>query len=269
LVDDAIAGRRIPEDECITMAVPELTVKRFTAAKPLYLQIADELFKQIETGTLSPGDRLPSERVLSQMLDVNRMTLRKALELLEEKDLLVRQPGHGTYIAAPVIERKATHLVPFTRGMQERGYAPGARLILLELRPVETLTAQELGLKVSAPVYHIHRLRTINREPVMLEKLTIPAERFRKFEKHDLCSRSIYDVFEAEYGVKVTRARQSLEAAAADDYEAELLCVKPGFPLMLERRLGYDQDDRPVESGIDLFRGDRFRFVTEIAPLDL
>lgn len=244
-------------------------VKRFTAAKPLYLQIADELFKQIETGMLSPGDRLPSERVLSQMLDVNRMTLRRALELLEEKDLLVRQPGHGTYIAAPVIERKATHLVPFTRGMRERGYAPGARLILLELRPVETLTAQDLDLKVSAPVYHIHRLRTINREPVMLEKLTIPAELFSKFEKHDLCSRSIYDVFETEYGVKVMRARQSLEAAIADDYEAELLRVEPGFPLMLERRVGYDQDERPVESGIDLFRGDRFRFVTEIAPLDL
>jgi DNA-binding GntR family transcriptional regulator len=38
---------------------------------------------------------------------------------------------------------------------------------------------------------------------------------------------------------------------------------------MLERRLGLDQDDQPVEWGKDLYRGDRFRFVTEIAPLEL
>jgi GntR family transcriptional regulator len=251
------------------MTVSDPAVSRYTAAEPLYLQIADELLRQIESGTLSPGDRLPSERDLSQMLGVNRMTLRRALKLLETKDLLIRRPGHGTHIAEPIIERKATHLVPFTRGMQERGYVPGAKLILLELRPVEARVAEELGLRVSAPVYHIHRLRLINGEPVMLERLIIPARRFPGFEVFDLSNRSIYDVFEVEYGVQVVRARQSLEPVIATDYEAELLRVEPGFPLMLERRLGFDQDDRPVEFGIDLFRGDRFRFVTEIAPLDL
>jgi DNA-binding GntR family transcriptional regulator len=35
---------------------------------------------------------------------------------------------------------------------------------------------------------------------------------------------------------------------------------------MLERRLSYGQDGEPVEHGRDLYRGDRFRFVTEIAP---
>jgi len=251
------------------MTVPDPAVSHYTAIEPLYLQIADELLTQIEAGTLSPGDRLPSERDLSQMLGVNRMTLRRALKLLETRDLLIRRPGLGTYIAEPIIERKATHLVPFTRGMRARGYIPGARLILLELRPVEARVAGELGLRVSAPVYHIHRLRLINREPVMLEKLIIPAVCFPRFEEFDLSSRSIYDVFETEYGVQVVRARQSLEAVIATDYEAELLGVEPGFPLVLERRLGFDKDDRPVESGIDLFRGDRFRFVTEIAPLDL
>jgi DNA-binding GntR family transcriptional regulator len=38
---------------------------------------------------------------------------------------------------------------------------------------------------------------------------------------------------------------------------------------MLERRLTVDQDDRPIEYGKDLYRGDRFRFITEIAPLEL
>jgi GntR family transcriptional regulator len=212
---------------------------------------------------------LPSERDLSQRLGVNRMTLRRALEMLESQGLLLRRQGNGTYVAEPKIERQAGKLVPFTRGMQRRGYLPGARVILFEKRPAEAVIAKELGLPVSTVVYYVRRLRLINQEPVMLESLAVPARRFPELERFDLSRRSVYEVMEKEYGVVVVRARQSLEPVVAAEYEAELLGVKPGDPLMLERRLGFDQQDRPVEYGKDLYRGDRFRFVTEIAPLEL
>jgi len=76
-------------------------------------------------------------------------------------------------------------------------------------------------------------------------------------------------VMETEYGVIVSKARQSLEPVLATEYEAELLSIKPGAPLLLERRLSFEQRERPVEYSKDLFRGDRFRFVTEIASLEL
>jgi len=244
-------------------------VSRFTATVPLYLQIAEGLLDRIEAGELSPGDRLPSERELSHTLSVNRMTLRRALRLLESQGLLIRRQGDGTYVAGPKIERQAGQLVPFTRGMQRRGYLPGARVISLEKRPVEAAVARELGLAVSAPVYFVRRLRLINQEPVMLERFTMSAQRFPGLERFDLSRRSVYDVVEKEYGVLIVRARQSLEPVVAAEYEAELLGVKPGDPLMLERRLAFDQNDQPVEYGQDLYRGDRFRFVTEMAPLEL
>ena len=103
----------------------------------------------------------------------------------------------------------------------------------------------------------------------MLERFTVPVHRFPGFEKYDLSSRSAYDVIEKEYGITVVRARQSLEPVIATEYEAELLGIELGAPLMLERRLSVDVDDRPVEYGEDLYRGDRFRFVTEIAPLEI
>lgn len=251
------------------MTTSDPPVNRFSATVPLYIQIAEGFLDRIESGELSPGDRLPSERELSQMLGVNRMTLRRALQLLESQGLLLRRQGDGTYVAEPKIERQAGQLVPFTRGMQRRGYLPGAKVISLEKRPAEAAIAKELGLPVSAAVYYVRRLRLINREPVMLERLTIPAHRFPQFECFDLSARSVYDVMEKEYGVTVVRARQSLEPVVATEYEAELLGVMPGDPLMLEQRLGFDQGGRPVEYGRDLYRGDRFRFVTEIAPIEL
>lgn len=157
--------------------------------------------------------------------------------------------------------------MPFTRGMERRGYKPEAQVISLDKRPAGAAVAARLRLPVFAGVYYLHRLRSINQEPVMVEELTVPAERFPGFDGFDLGQRSVYDVFESEYGVVVVRARQSLEPVVATEYEAELLGIKAGFPLMLERRLGFDQNDQLVESGKDLYRGDRFRFITELARL--
>ena len=239
---------------------------RLLAAAPLYIQIAEGLLDRIESGELSPGDRLPPERELSETLGVNRLTLRQALWVLESQGLLTRQQGRGTFVSAPKIERQAGQLVSFNRGMRQRGYAPKTQLISVEERPVEASLAKELKLPVAAPVYVVLRRRSINQQPVLLERYTIPVRRFHGLIEHDLEARSIYEVMETEYHVQFSRARQSLEPVVATDFEAELLEVQPGAPLMLERRLSFDQDGEPVEHGRDLYRGDRFRFVTEIAP---
>ena len=55
---------------------------------PLYIQIADRIMSQIESGDLPPGTQLAPERVLSSELSVNRMTLRRALQVLESQGLL-------------------------------------------------------------------------------------------------------------------------------------------------------------------------------------
>lgn len=235
---------------------------------PLYIQIAEGLIGQIEAGELAPGDQLPPERELSERLQVNRMTLRRALRVLEAQGLIIRRQGVGTFIAEAKIDRQMNVVFRFTRGMQSRGYSPGARLISLEKTLVDVPLAKDLGLPVSAPVYRIIRLRTINQEPVLIENYTIPEQRFPGLDQQDLESRSIYEIMETQYGVRIACARQSFEPVLTTEFEAELLGISIGAPLMLERRLSYDEQGLPVEYGKDLYRGDRFRFVTEAAPFD-
>ena len=253
----------------MSIRVPhERSKNRLVAAAPLYTQIAESLLDQIESGKLAPGQRLAPERELSRTLGVNRMTLRQALHVLEAQGLLIRRQGHGTYIAEPKIERQAGKLISFTRGMERRGHKPESKVIVFTERPAEASVATHLRLPVSAPVYEIHRLRLINREPVLLERFNAPVDRFPDLGRHDL-HRSLYEIMETEYGVVVSKARQSLEPVVATEYAAELLGIKPGAPLMLENRLSFYKDDRPVEYSKDLFRGDRFRFVTDMASLEL
>ncbi len=246
---------------------PRLRAK-LAPGNPLYIQIAETLLAQIKSGELAPGRRLPSERDMSESFKVNRMTLRQALNNLEAQGLIARRQGDGTYVGESKIDRQAGKLVSFTKGMQKRGYAPGAKVISFERRPAEPTIAKELGLRASAAVYYVRRIRMIMQEPVMLESMVLPVARFPDLERFDLTTRSVYEILETEYGVAVSRARQSLEPTVATEYEAQLLTVKEGAPLMLETRLAFDKNDQPVEYGRDLYRGDRFRFVTEIAPLE-
>jgi GntR family transcriptional regulator len=249
--------------------LPPLKNRPLAYSIPLYIQIAEGLVGQIETGELAPGDQLPPERELSEKMGVNRMTLRRALRVLETQGLVVRKHGVGTFIAAPKIARQMDAVFRFTKGMQRRGYTPGAQVISLDQGIVDKATARELALPIAAQAYRILRLRSINQEPVLLEDYSIPAGRFPGLERHDLERRSIYEVMENEYGVSIFRARQSFEPVVASEFEAELLDVRVGAPLMLEKRISFDQDNRPVEYGKDRYRGDRFRFITEAAPFDL
>ncbi len=240
---------------------------RSSSATPLYSQIAAQLQERIVAGKLTPGTRLPPERELSQTLRVNRMTLRQALQKLESQGLLIRRQGAGTYVAEPFIERQAGKLFSFTYGVQRRGYIPGAKIVRLEQVPADTYFAERLKLRAGALVYDLHRLRLINGEPVLLERYMIPVARFPKLEAQDLEHRSMYKVM-AEYGVLVRQAQQSFEPVIADKYAAKLLGVARGAPLMLERRVSFDQNNQPVECGCDLYRGDRFRFVTDKAAIE-
>jgi GntR family transcriptional regulator len=236
---------------------------------PLYIQIAEGLISQIESGELSPGDRLPAEREMSDRLGVNRMTLRRALRVLAAQGLVIRKHGVGTFIAGPKIERQMDVVFRFSRGMQTRGYTPGTRVISLEQVFVDAALARELAVPVSSGAFRLLRLRSVNQEAVLLEDYTIPAERFPGLDRFDLEQRSVYEVLESEYGVVIVRARQAFEPVVASEFEAELLGVRMGAPLMLEKRVSFDKQDRPVEYGKDRYRGDRFRFVTEAAaPYD-
>lgn len=236
---------------------------------PLYVQLAEGLIAKIESGELSPGEQLPPERELSASLGVNRMTLRRALHVLGSQGMIIRKHGVGTFIAEPKIDRQMEVVFRFTSGMLNQGFTPGAEMISFEEINADQILAKDLAIPTSSRVYSILRLRSINREPVMIESYKIPVQRFPGLDRFNLESRSIYEIMEIEYGIPINRARQSFEPITATSFEAELLNVNYGEALMLERRISYDDINQPVEYGKDRYRGDRFRFVTEAKPFPL
>lgn len=230
-------------------------------SQALYLQIAENIANQIRAGNFQIGDRLPSERQLAEELGVSRMTVRQALSLLEEQGLIERLPGVGSFISKPKIEQPVDVLIGFSHNLLRRGIQPGARLLRLEIQRASRSIAEALQLGVGELVYFVHRIRLANNLPVALEFSFFPAYLCPGLETRDLIHRSIYAILVEEYDIHLQGADQVLEPTVARPYEARLLEIPEGSPLMLIKRISRDQTGRPVEYAKDLYRGDCFRFV--------
>jgi GntR family transcriptional regulator len=101
-----------------------------------------------------------------------------------------------------------------------------------------------------------------------LEHSYFPERYVPGLDQHDLEQRSIYTILAEEYGVKLAGAVQILEPVVALAYQANLLQVPKGAPLMLITRTSADDRQRIVEFARDLYRGDCFRFVSHSRSSD-
>jgi GntR family transcriptional regulator len=231
---------------------------------PAYLQIEAELADRIETGELRPGDRVPTERELCAGLGVSRMTVRAGLARLEQRGLIVRRQGSGTFVAPPKLRQDASHLRGFFEASVGQGLMPVSRIIATAEVPATRHLAGELGLRIGEPVHQVVRLRAANGVPTVLETSYLPAHIFRGLLAFDLERSSIYRLMDQRYDARPVRARQSLEAVAASPEEAALLETDVGSPLVLVQRTAWDRRGRPVEHARDVYRGDRSQFVGEL-----
>ncbi|HLN64597.1 MAG TPA: GntR family transcriptional regulator [Symbiobacteriaceae bacterium] len=231
---------------------------------PRYIQIRADLMKAIDTGSLHPGDRAPSERELTQQYSVSRMTARHALSTLESEGYLTRVPGSGTFVSQPKFEQKLNAVTSFTEEVQLHGMTPDTRVVSTAIIEADQRIAEKMGLPVGTPIIQFQRVRLANGTPMALETSNLPLHRFPGLAQINLAHESLYRVLRETYQFKPARASQSIEVMVAGTFEAGLLGVRSSAPLLLLERTTHDADDSVAEYVRSFYRGDRYRFVTEL-----
>ncbi|HEY8394595.1 MAG TPA: GntR family transcriptional regulator [Thermaerobacter sp.] len=237
----------------------------------LYLEIMEYLRQQIRDGVLKPGDRIPSERELAERFSASRMTVRHALNQLAWEGIIDRHQGRGTFVAEPKIPLGLQYLTSFSEDMRRRGLNPSSRILSVNVVEADPATAATLGLTVDRRVTDLRRIRYANEQPLSLEYVLVPYRVLPDLADHVRevagsgrpTTFSLYERLE-RVGVVLHRARQTVEAAAATAEQARLLKVREGAPLLLLTRLTYDTTGRVVEMVRAWYRGDRYRYETEL-----
>ena len=238
---------------------PILSGKRTGIA--YYRQIANTLIIRIQSGQYSPGERLPSDRDLSEEFGHNRHTVRRALDLLESEDLIVRRQGRGTFVADPLpVRRSKTQislgLIDITRAM---GVRPDAKVLGVTVEHAGDI-APVLDLQQRDCVIHIHRLRSLNDAPIIVEHIYLKHALLPELEKLDL-SQSLRNIMRDQYGIAVTHNRIEFESILSTEEVSTLLDIPLGSPLLLEKRITYAAEGMPCEYSEHVYPGDRFSFV--------
>jgi GntR family transcriptional regulator len=233
------------------MATPDVPA-RFV---PRYYEIEQTLRARI--AELAPHDPLPSDAMLCEEFAVSRMTARNAVQRLAQEGLVYRVPGRGTFVAEPPVHRQAGNLLSFTEEMRRRGRVPSSRVVGREVREPRPAEASQLRLDPGAQVVAIRRVRVADDEPMAYEEAVYRAALAPLLLAADLEHGSLHDTL-VEGGHVPTQGRARLGAAAAGADDAELLGVSEGSALLVEKRVIYDQDGRPLEVCESRYPGDRY-----------
>ena len=244
-------------DELLNEIKAEL--HRTLSSQPLHRRLRSAIEGLVLSSTLKPGEVLPGERVLSDALDLSRVTVRKAVGALVDEGLLHRRHGAKTEVGSRV-EKSLSTLTSFSEDMAARGLQPGCIWISKQISRPSPAEMMALGVPAEAQVVRLRRIRTADGVPLALETSTVP----RQFlPSPDLVADSLYAALEQQ-GAMPQRAIQRMRSRAASLADAEHLRCPTGTPLLVMERRCFLVDGQTVEFSETRYKGDVYDFVFEL-----
>jgi GntR family transcriptional regulator len=234
--------------------------------RPLYAEVRDAVEARISTGAWPPGDMLPSEQALGIEFGVSQGTVRKALDELTARNLLVRRQGKGTFVSAHTPERALFHFFHIAADDGTRTLPALSRVLSCRRRRATPAEAIALALDKSARVIEIRRVREMDGTPAIAETVCVEADRFADLDKRAIeeVPNELYQMYEERYGITVHRAVERLRAIAAAPDDAEALDIKPGTPLLEIERIAETLNGRPVERRVSRCLTDGRHYIATI-----
>ncbi|TCD45956.1 GntR family transcriptional regulator [Streptococcus sp. X16XC17] len=228
--------------------------------RPLYLQLVDVLEKQMKD-TMSPNEKLSSERELTQIFGVSRITVRLALQELEKRGLVYKKHGKGTCVSEiPSSAWDLSSAYSFTEQMRKIGKKPQTQILSFIQTEASEQVAKELQINMGDLVFELERLRLADGMPIMLERSYVPAAYFVDLTQQDLEEKPLYEIFEKDYHQHIRLAEEEFYASVALDNEAHWLQIKGGTPVLHFWRKAYNDKNIIIEYTLSIARADQFRY---------
>jgi GntR family transcriptional regulator len=213
------------------------------------------------------GSAIPSERQLSVDLGVSRLTVRAALDELVREGFLDRRRGSGTYVREPKIAQELT-MTSFSEEMRRRGMRPGSKTLSLTTTLAGAYLGRCLHVSPSEKIVVAKRLRLADAETMAIETLHVPDSLVSGLAPKDLDQGSFYELLSERYGITIVGGIQTIEPTVTNEEESSALGVPLHSPAFLFERTTRAESGEIVEFVRSIYRGDRYRLVTELNRRD-
>ena len=242
------------------IAVPPIVVDRRSPV-PLHYQVSQHLEQSITSGQIPPGALFANEIVLSEQLGVSRPTMRRAMQHLVDKGLVVRRRGIGTRVVQPKVKRPL-ELTSLYDDLAAGGQEPRTRVLALEEVDADVDLAARFGIKPGEPLLRAVRLRSAAGRPIAKMTNFLPPA-IADFTAEMLEQEGLYALLRAR-GVQMHMATQVLAARQATASESRLLEEAEGAALLTMQRTTWDDHGSVVEYGTHAYAASRYTFETNL-----
>jgi GntR family transcriptional regulator len=227
-------------------------------SRHLYLQVIDRIKMDIESGLYKASEKLPSEFELSKQLGVSRATLREALRILEEENVVSRKHGVGTFVnPKPIVSSGIEQLTSVTYMIEQAGKTAGSQYYSTEL--IEPTEEEKSKFKSNdQELIKIERVRTADGKPVVfcIDKVPrglIPIEAAHQED-------SLFKMMEEHANKRISYAVTYIEPVSYHEKIYDILNCDFEQSLLLLKQMHYTEDDEPVLYSLNYFRSDVFSF---------
>jgi GntR family transcriptional regulator len=234
---------------------------------PFYFQLSELLQNEIAIGRWMPGDRLPSEAELGSRVGLSRTTVRQALMRLEQKGLISRRKGHGTFVEGT---RPRSWMIQSSEGFFQdewtrTGSTVTSKLVQAKAGPLPPWACDALGLPLQSHGATLERIRAIDGLVAMYNINHLPPSLADAALAHENPNESLYLRLKERAGVEVAGARRTLESVPAEEKLATMLEVPRGAPLLFVESVSWDINMQPFDCYQGWVRTDRLRIEIEVA----
>ncbi|MBS4189292.1 GntR family transcriptional regulator [Bacillus sp. FJAT-49705] len=225
----------------------------------LYLQVIDRLKQDIEKGVYKEKEKLPSEFDLAKQLGVSRATLREALRILEEENVIIRRHGVGTFVnARPLFSSGIEQLNSVTDMILQAGMKPGTIFLSSATMAPTEEDIRRFSCSTDEEIVVIERVRTANGEPVVycIDKIPnrILADTFSREQE------SIFDILKVKANRKITYAIAQIVPIGYHEKVSPILECDPETALLVLKQMHFDETDEAILYSVNYFRADKFSF---------
>lgn len=226
---------------------------------PLYVQLARILRTQINSGEYKPGDALPTEEGLSKAFGVSRITVREALRILTDENLIVRHSGKGTFVAKRSGLGASVWAACTIEDLIYGGHETRRRYLGRRVFRASQGIAETLQIPADTRVLEVRSLMYVGETPLAHVTLTVSYALGRRVPEKRLAEKPLILLLSEICGIQVGDVDQWTTASLADRRIGEVLGVSPGDPVLVLERIFYDLDGRPIELAVNRYRTDQFR----------
>jgi GntR family transcriptional regulator len=236
-------------------------------AGTLHAQLYETLLAQIRSGEFSPGSKLPTEAQLIKLYGVSRMTVRRAVDDLRRDRLVERKPALGTFVREQPLAAKISGLHSLTDEILQLGMTPGSRLLARTMVAADSDIAEQLEVQLGAEVLRLERVRTANERAFYVAESFLNTQVFPSLLEQDYSSPtlSLLETYRKVLGRDVERMTQSVSAVGASPLVAEVFNFALGAPVLRFERTVYLRGGAAVEHVTAHFRGESYKFFSEMA----